>query len=335
MAFERENRPHSQRLYYLKRTDGKRHIGADLMLQGDYAAQMLGLNAEHMSPGGELMHQPIQSSYQTEAKRSTSRDASPSLRQTPTTSSTPPTTSYSPFAQHKLKLTGSHYSNNSNVAPAPPLKSNHSVSSNPSPSPVAAYDTNNKYSSINSKVHKFQTFGGQREALHTPPMSHSSVIGSQKTLVVDDESALDLRNTSTKSSASSSQGTSATQVNCCCLFFHSFIRPSSFLCHIIILNLIFHFCFSRNSIQNRTQCKVHRPKTLIQAMLASWIYRCPTKIPSMKCAMCAVTSSNAAVYLKSAPLNRRIFAIEINHIFQYSMKHIQDRHAHDQKIHAA
>lgn len=48
MAFERENRPHVQRLYYMKRVDGKKHIGADMMLQGDYAAQMLGLNADHI-----------------------------------------------------------------------------------------------------------------------------------------------------------------------------------------------------------------------------------------------------------------------------------------------
>lgn len=108
LAFERENRPHSQRLYYLKRADGKRHIGADLMVQGDYAAQMLGLNAEHMTSNEMIHHlqQPTtQSNYPAthEVKRSSSRDASPSLRQTPT-SSTPPTSSYSPFAQHKLKL---------------------------------------------------------------------------------------------------------------------------------------------------------------------------------------------------------------------------------------
>lgn len=120
LAFEHENRPHSQRLYYLKRADGKRHIGADLMVQGDYAAQMLGLNAEQMTPSEMIhqMHQPNQPTttvaattsasvtYQNDVKRS-SRDASPSLRQTPT-SSTPPTSSYSPFAQHKLKLGGSY-----------------------------------------------------------------------------------------------------------------------------------------------------------------------------------------------------------------------------------
>ncbi|XP_055314117.1 uncharacterized protein LOC129575161 isoform X3 [Sitodiplosis mosellana] len=203
LAFERENRPHLQRLYHLKRADGKRYIGADLMVQGDYAAQMLGLplNAEHMASSEMMhhMHQPPQTNYQNEAKRSNSRDASPSLRQTPT-SSTPPTSSYSPFAQHKLKLSGSHYSNNAIPPPASTFKSNHSVSSNPSPSPV--YDSN-KYSSINNKALKYPAYG-QREALQTPPMSHSSAIGSQKTVVVDDEPALDLRNTSTKTSASSS-----------------------------------------------------------------------------------------------------------------------------------
>lgn len=235
MAFERENRPHSQRLYYLKRADGKRHIGADLLVQGDYAAQMLGLNAENMTSTEMIhqMHQPTtQLTYQNEVKRSSSRDASPSLRQTPT-SSTPPTSSYSPFAQHKLKLgidscslnfksnffyykrliftstifpIGSHYSNNTIAPPAaPPLKSNHSVSSNPSPSPV--YDSN-KYSSISNKALKYQAYG-QRDAQHTPPMSHSSAIGSQKTVILDDEPALDLRNTS---KSVSSVETTTTQV---------------------------------------------------------------------------------------------------------------------------
>lgn len=54
----------------------------------------------------------------------------------------------------------------------------------------------------------------------------------------------------------------------------------------------------------------------------------------MKCVMCAETNTNVAVYLKSAPLNQKIFEIEINRISQYSMKHIQDRLVLDQKIHA-
>lgn len=109
------------------------------------------------------------------------------------------------FSWHYLDV-GSHYLNNTIVAPAaPPLKSNHSVSSNPSPSPV--YDSN-KYSSISHKALKYQTYG-QRDAQHTPPMSHSSAIGSQKTIILDDEPALDLRNTS---KSISSVETNATQV---------------------------------------------------------------------------------------------------------------------------
>lgn len=105
-----------------------------------------------------------------------------------------------------LHLTGSHYSNNAIAVPTSTLNTNHSVSSNPSPSPV--YD-GNKYSTVNNKALKYSAYG-QRDALHTPPMSHSSVMGSQKTVIIDDEPALDLRNSSTKTSASSL--TNATQV---------------------------------------------------------------------------------------------------------------------------
>lgn len=45
-AFEHEKRPHPQRLYYVKRVDGKRFIGAHLVLQGEYASQMLGLSSD-------------------------------------------------------------------------------------------------------------------------------------------------------------------------------------------------------------------------------------------------------------------------------------------------
>ncbi|KPJ17482.1 hypothetical protein RR48_03645 [Papilio machaon] len=59
--YDRENKPHSQRFYWMKRLDGKpfiepptalfaaqiaRLIGADMSFQGEYAAQVLGLGAE-------------------------------------------------------------------------------------------------------------------------------------------------------------------------------------------------------------------------------------------------------------------------------------------------
>lgn len=47
-AYERERRPYAQRLYHMKRFDGKGFIGAEMSVQGEYAAQLLGLSSEHL-----------------------------------------------------------------------------------------------------------------------------------------------------------------------------------------------------------------------------------------------------------------------------------------------
>ncbi|CRK97314.1 CLUMA_CG010708, isoform A [Clunio marinus] len=48
-AYERDGKPHMQRLYWCKRNDGKPFTGADMSLQGEYAAQMLGLASDGIS----------------------------------------------------------------------------------------------------------------------------------------------------------------------------------------------------------------------------------------------------------------------------------------------
>lgn len=48
-SYEREGKPHMQRMYWLKRSDGKAFTGADMSTQGEYAAQMLGLASDQVT----------------------------------------------------------------------------------------------------------------------------------------------------------------------------------------------------------------------------------------------------------------------------------------------
>lgn len=78
-TFERSGKPYNQRIYHLKRVDGKPFIGADMSKQGEYAAQMLGMSAEHLASSGISSSQNPQNSYpyarnDSAQQRPTSRD---------------------------------------------------------------------------------------------------------------------------------------------------------------------------------------------------------------------------------------------------------------------
>ncbi|KMY95804.1 uncharacterized protein LOC6735712 isoform X2 [Drosophila simulans] len=85
-AYERQKKPLLQRIYHMKRVDGKGYIGADVATQSEYAAQVLGLSAEHLTQNGLVEghgdpyalarhYSPQQTSHH---HHSTSRNASPS-----------------------------------------------------------------------------------------------------------------------------------------------------------------------------------------------------------------------------------------------------------------
>ncbi|XP_061389139.1 uncharacterized protein LOC133324309 [Musca vetustissima] len=81
-AYEREKKPHIQRIYHMKRVDNKPYIGADIATQGEYAAQMLGLSAEHLaqsSLANDNVQQQLQQQQQQQQQHRQQHAASPQM----------------------------------------------------------------------------------------------------------------------------------------------------------------------------------------------------------------------------------------------------------------
>lgn len=58
-SYEQDAKPHSQRIYWLKRCDGGPFTGAEMALQGEYAAQVLGLPNDQPPPQHRQENRPI------------------------------------------------------------------------------------------------------------------------------------------------------------------------------------------------------------------------------------------------------------------------------------
>ncbi|XP_055692452.1 uncharacterized protein LOC129795328 isoform X3 [Lutzomyia longipalpis] len=239
-SHERDGRPYTQRLYHLKRVDGKGYVGADMSVQGEYAAQILGLSTEHLGSG-----QPYQQYSVQRDSRPTSRDPqhhAPYPAQMVARNESPirPTSrNESPVSKEAAayyKRTPDMYNRPSSRNEKIPTPTSRPVSrENMSAGGAPPGQRGNSYDGISIRPssfahHKYKlgslgymsaTGGGgmdmqqqQQQQLqsHLKTQSPYTLQPSPGPFQQDEEGALDLRNTSSRSSDSSSTMPSATDI---------------------------------------------------------------------------------------------------------------------------
>ncbi|GAB0087717.1 uncharacterized protein DMENIID0001_020570 [Sergentomyia squamirostris] len=240
-SHERDGRPYSQRLYHMKRVDGKGYVGADMSVQGEYAAQILGLSAEHMTSGQQ---QP--QAYQQHYSRPTSRDPHlqahlqspyPSQQQLLTRNESPIRPTSRNESPNYKRSSGDLYNRPSSRNEKIPTPTSRPVSRE---NPASGQPPNqsgarvNSYDGITIRPSSFAHHKYKLGSLGYPSVDQQAAAAAaqqqlalqqqqqqQQMLLLqpspgpyqqDEEGALDLRNTSSRSSDSSSTMPSATDI---------------------------------------------------------------------------------------------------------------------------
>ncbi|XP_070493467.1 uncharacterized protein px isoform X1 [Chironomus tepperi] len=209
-SFEREGKPHLQRIYWLKRSDGKPFTGADMSSQGEYAAQMLGLSTDQqpqptqpssIRPQSSNDYVTNYSNLESSSKRNESNNGL--AKNSDTLSSKFPRNDANSGSLSRPNSRNEKRPQSRDSQPPPPItttKANDTFSSagikQPSSFAQHKFKLGNFSNSYSSPSPSLTTSATQLSSNVTPSAAANYGNQSRFSMIDDDCSALDLRNSS-------------------------------------------------------------------------------------------------------------------------------------------